>query len=202
MKTPYNFQARDLIDKVIFYKGRVWTIYAADGSNTGVFAYQGLKPYSTFRYSDSHSDRAIAYISLLEASVKLIDGDQIQECIKQEKAAESKKLSKKMAVEFLSELTGHGKSKINAEIKDDHNSFSVQLGRINYSLYKLDGRLRLNHNLHGTTRSTTFDFVTWKHDIQFEDREKRRYAREEREEIIEDYKHTYHCNCDQKGKRL
>lgn len=34
----------ELYDKVIYYKGRVWTIYALSGNRDGVFAYQGLKP--------------------------------------------------------------------------------------------------------------------------------------------------------------
>lgn len=31
----------DVIDKVIYVKGRVWTIYGAN--NNGVFCYQGVK---------------------------------------------------------------------------------------------------------------------------------------------------------------
>ncbi|WP_156314037.1 hypothetical protein [Lysinibacillus sp. ZYM-1] len=46
----------DLYDKVIYYKGRVWTIYALSGNRDGVFAYQGLQ-----------SNRNIAYLKMDEA---------------------------------------------------------------------------------------------------------------------------------------
>lgn len=190
-------QAIDLLDKVIYYKGRVWTIYALTGNHNGVFVYQGLKPYSTFKYDSNRSDRNISYLEIQEAVGCIIEGDQIKECVKNEKTAESKKLNKKMAVEFFADLTGHTKSKINSEIEEEYNNgFSIQLGKVRYNLFKLDGRLHLHHNIHDHTDGTTFDFVTWKHDSNYEDKKTREHRREEAESVIEHYKHKYQCKCD------
>lgn len=192
--------AENLFDKVLCYRGRVWTIYALSGNYDGVFAYQGLKPYPSYKYDSVRSDRNISYVKMQEALECLIDGEQIVECVKKEKAADVKKLNKKMAVEFLVYLTGHGKAKINNEIKESFNGFLIQLGQVRYDLFKLDGRLHVHHNLHGNTTGTTFDFVTWKHDSNYEDRQIRQLRCEEAESIVEDYKHRYQCNCDKNAQ--
>lgn len=75
---------QDLYDKVVYYKGRVWTIYALS-DDQGVFAYQGLKPYSTFVYNENRINRNVSYISLQEALECIVDGDKIEDCIKNEK---------------------------------------------------------------------------------------------------------------------
>lgn len=188
----------DLLDKVIYYRGRVWTIYAETGNRDGVFAFQGLKPpYSTFKYDSYRSDRNISFLKMQEALDCIIDGDQITECVKSEKTAESKKLNKKMAVEFFADLTGHTRSKINSDIEEKYNNvYSIRLGQVCYDLYKLDGRLHLQHNMHGHTTGTTFDFVTWKHDSHYEDRQTRVHRREEAERIVEEYKDKFQCKCD------
>ncbi|WP_175537548.1 hypothetical protein, partial [Mycobacterium tuberculosis] len=155
---------QDLYDKVVYYKGRVWTIYALS-DDQGVFAYQGLKPYSTFVYNENRINRNVSYISLQEALECIVDGDKIEDCIKNEKKAESKKLNKKMAVDFLAYLTGHTKSKINSEIQENYNGgFQIVLGEVSYDLWKKEGRLHLHHNLHQHAMGATFDFVTWRHD--------------------------------------
>jgi hypothetical protein len=187
----------ELYDKVIYYKGRVWIIYALSGD--GVFAYQGLKPYETFKYDSYQSNRNISYLKIDEALQCIIDGDQIEACVKAEKKAQSKKLSKKMAVEFLADLTGHPKSKILSVMEERFNgSFSVVLGQICYDLFKLDGRLHLHHNMHGNTTGTVFDFVTWKHDSMYEDAQNREQKNEYKQEIIEAYKDKHNCSCDRK----
>lgn len=188
------YQDVELYDKVIYYKGRVWTIYALTGNHDGIFAYQGLKPYETFKYDSYQSNRNIAYLKMDEALQCIIDGNQIEACVKAEKKAESKTLSKKMAVDFLSEITGHAKAKINSVIDDRFNGFTVQLGQVRYDLFKVDGRLHLHHNMHGTTDGTTFDFVTWKIDSLYEDKARNEYKKE----IIDAYKDSHNCSCDRK----
>jgi hypothetical protein len=126
------------------------------------------------------------------------DEDKIAECARAEKFAQAKKLNKKMAVEFLANLTGHAKSKINSDIEENHNSFTILLGRVRYDLWKNDGRLQLQHNLHGRTIGTAFDFVTWKHDSMYDDARKQQQDNEDRKEAIENYKHRYNCSCDLK----
>lgn len=192
--------SQDLYDKVLFYKGRVWTIYALTGD--GVFAFQGLKPYSSFKYDSNRHEKNISYIKMVEVLECIIEGEKIAECVDIERKSDAKKLSKKMAVEFLSYLTGHTSGKINCEIIEQegrvNGSFTVVLGQVRYDIWKMDGRLHLHHNMHGTTTGTTFDFVTWKVDSNYEDRERRQSQRDERELIIEDYKHQYQCRCDEK----
>lgn len=192
-------QEIELYDKVVYYKGRVWTIYALTGNNDGVFAYHGLKPYGSFRYDSDRSDRSISYFSMKEVLGLIVeDKDKIAECVEAEKIAQAKKLNKKMAVEFLVHLTGHTKTKINNEIEDNHNRFTILLGRVHYDLSKINGRLQLQHNMHGRTTNTTFDFVTWKHDSMYDDARKQEQDSEDRKEAIENYKHRYNCSCDQK----
>jgi hypothetical protein len=193
-------QADDLYDKVLYYKGRVWTIYALTGNYDGVFVYQGLKPYSTFQYDSYRHDRNISYIKMHEVLECIIEGEQIQECVKSEKAADAKKLNKKMAVDFLVNLTGHARSKVNSEIVEQGHAFTIVLGSVRYDLFKLDGRLHLHHNIHGTTEGTVFDFVTWKHDTNYEDKQREKERKEEAKNIIEDYKYRYQCECDKKKR--
>jgi hypothetical protein len=55
----------ELIDQVVSYKERVWTVYSY--MKDGVFAYQGLKPFKSFDYvkESKHFDsfkKNIAYI--------------------------------------------------------------------------------------------------------------------------------------------
>lgn len=194
-------QVNELVDKVIYYKGRVWTVYAITGNQDGVFIYQGLKPYSTFQFDSYSSNRNTSYLKLQEALDCIIEGVQITECVKNEKKAESKKLNKKLAVDFFVYLTGHAKSKINSEIVEEYNAgFKIVLGQVRYDLWKMDGRLHLHYNMHGNTTGTTFDFVTWKHDSNYEDRQLRESRREEAKSIIEDYKQKYRCSCDNDAK--
>jgi len=189
-------QSADLHGKVIYYKGRVWTIYALTGNHDGVFAFQGLKPYTSYQYNSYRSDRNIVYVRMQDALQCIIDSDQIETCVKAENKAQSKDLNKKMAVEFLAGLTGHSKSKISDRIEERFSGFSIMLGQANYDLFKLDGRLHLLHNLHGTTDGTTFDFVTLQHDNHYEDKQRQKERQDEAENIIEDYKHKYQCKCD------
>ncbi|EPD80533.1 MULTISPECIES: hypothetical protein [unclassified Paenibacillus] len=186
----------DLYDKVLYYKGRVWTIYALDGNHDGVFAFQGLKPYTSFKYDSYSHDRNISYLKMAEALECIIEEEKIAECVHLERKADAKKLSKKMAVDFLAHLTGHTVGKIDGEVEEQHNGFTVVLGQVRYDLWKMDGRLHLHHYMHGTTTGTTFDFVTWKVDTNYEDKQRRQSQREEKELIIEEYKHYHHCKCD------
>lgn len=85
-------QGVELYDTVIYYKGRVWTIYALSGNQEGVFAYQGLKPYETFKY-DTQSNRNITYLKMDVALNCIVEGeDRIAECVKNEKIAQAKNL--------------------------------------------------------------------------------------------------------------
>lgn len=78
-----------------------------------------------------------------------------------------------MAVDFLAYLTGHTKSKINSEIQENYNGgFQIVLGEVSYDLWKKEGRLHLHHNLHQHAMGATFDFVTWRHDSIYEERER------------------------------
>ncbi|MBJ6360487.1 hypothetical protein ACFOQM_04060 [Paenibacillus sp. GCM10012307] len=183
----------ELYDKVIYYKGRVWTIYGLTGNHDGVFVYQGLKPYETFQYDSYSSKRNVCYIDIDEVLECIIEGNQIEECVKNEKIAQSKKLNKKMAVEFFAEFTGHARTKINSEIKESGNGFEVVLGMVRYNLWKLDGRLHLNHNIHAHTTGTVFDFVTWKHDSLYREAQQKEFKRE----IIDEYKYNHNCSCDE-----
>ncbi|RXZ84618.1 hypothetical protein EBB07_00960 [Paenibacillaceae bacterium] len=191
-------QEVNLYDKAIYYKGRVWTIYALTGNHDGVFAYQGLKPYETFKYKSYRSDRNISYLKMDEALECIIEGDRINECVKNEQIAQAKKLNKKMAVEFFSDLTGHARTKINSEIKESGNGFTIVLGLVRFNLWKSDGRLHLHHNMHAHTTGTVFDFVTWKHDSLYEDAEKNEFKKE----IIDEYKDNHNCSCDRKERKL
>ncbi|WP_042348679.1 hypothetical protein [Bacillus massiliigorillae] len=189
----------ELYDKMIYYKGRVWTIYALTENHDGVFAYQGLKPYDTFKYDSYQSNLNITFLKMDEALNCIVEGDDcIAECVKNEKIAQAKKLNKEMAVEFLVYLTGHPKTKINSEIEEEHNCFKIVLGQIRYALWKSDGRLYLHHQINGKTTDTSFDFVTWKPDSMHEYANNKKQENEYKQEIIEAYKDKHNCSCDRK----
>lgn len=175
----------DFIEQVVFYKGRVWTIYGT--SNNGVFAYNGLKPYPTFEFrsqDDFWSSRfRTTYIP--DAEIQVIEGEEIEKCLKQEKAADKKKLNKKYATEFFTWLTGHSKGFVAKNLEERFNGYQFAPGHIRYEIWKMDGALYLSHNTNnGYTEHSYFDYVTWESEDRLFEKNKRAHE----DEIIEQYK--------------
>jgi hypothetical protein len=180
----------ELIDKVVSYKGRVWTIYSTSGQ--GIFAYQGLKPFSSFNYNEdsrrySTFRKNIAFIKKDEFTI--LTGDDIQTAVKKEKAQLKKELTRKKAIDFYVYLTGHSKAFVSKHIQERHNGFDFEPGAVRYSLWKTSrsgetGYLILSHNLEGTTHHAYFDFITFRTD----DLETDRSWEEVKQEIIDNYK--------------
>jgi hypothetical protein len=180
----------ELIDKVVFYKGRVWTIYSTSGD--GVFAYQGLKPFASFNYHEdsqrySTFKKNISFIKNDE--IELLANEQIQAAVKKEEREIKKPLSRKKAIEFYVYLTGHSKAFVSKHILERHNGFDFAPGAVGYSLWKTSrrgesGYLILSHNTEGTTHHAYFDFITFKTD----DIETERSWEAVKEEIIDNYK--------------
>ena len=173
----------EMIDKVVFYKGRVWTVYSVSPDHKGVFAYQGLKPWPTYEHNGPNKLTKIStYIPSNE--IKVIEGKEIDEYMSLEKKAEKRKLNKKYAVEFFSYLTGHTKSFISKNIKETFGGFEFTPGRISYRIWKMNGALYLSHNTNSSTTHAYFDYVTWEdHSVLYEQSE-----RELEKEIVERYK--------------
>lgn len=185
----------EFIDKTVHYKGRVWTIYAVSGNHNGAFAYNGIKPYPTFRY-DSHDEfckRRFNTTYIPDVDIKVIEGEEIDKCLKIEKAAEKKKLNKKYAIEFSSWLTGHSKSFVSKRIEERFNGYRFGPGQIKYEIWKSDGALLLSHNSNnGYTEHSYFDYVTWESEDRLYEKSKRAHEDEiienNRDYIIEEYK--------------
>lgn len=175
----------DLIDKVVYYKGRVWTIYGT--SNNGAWAYNGLKPYDTFKFrSDDHFWREryrTTYIP--DTDINVIEGEEIENCLKLEKAADKKKLNKRYATEFFSWLTGHAKGFVSKHLEERFNGFQFAPGHICYEIWKMDGAIYLSHNTNnGYTENSYFDYVTW----ESEERLYKKNKQAHEDEIIEQYR--------------
>jgi hypothetical protein len=179
----------DLIDKVVFYKGRVWTIYSTSGE--GVFAYKGLKPFSSFNYNEdsrrySTFRKNITFIKKDE--ITILAGDDIQTAVKKEKAQLKKELTRKKAIDFYVYLTGHSKAFVSKHIQERHNGFEFSPGAIRYDLWKTSRGERsfliLSHNIEGNSQHAYFDFITFETD----DVETDRSWEEVKQEIIDNYK--------------
>lgn len=179
----------DLIDKVVSYKGRVWTIYSTCGD--GVFAYQGLKPFASFNYYEdsqrySSFKKNTTYIK--QDEITLLPGDEIQSAIKKEQLEIKKKLTRKKAIDFYIYLTGHSKAFVNKNLTEAHHSFNFAPGAISYQLWK-SGRgensfLILSHNMKGSTSHVYYDFITFEMDVLELDRSWEAI----KQEIIDEYK--------------
>jgi hypothetical protein len=182
----------ELIDKVVFYKGRVWTIYSTSGD--GLFAYQGLKPFASFNYNEdsqrySTFKKNIAYIKKDE--IAILTGEDIQIAVKKEEKDMKKPLSRKKAIDFYVHFTGHSKAFVSKHIQEHYNGFGFSPGAVQYDLWKTSRRsgsnfLILSHNMEGTTHHAYFDFITFKTD----DLETDRSWEEVKQEIIDNYKES------------
>jgi hypothetical protein len=180
----------DLIDQVVQFKGRVWTIYST--TNEGVFAYQGLKPFPSFNYREesqrfSSFRKNIAYIK--HGEINILTGEDIPAAVKKEEKEMKKPLSCKKAIEFFVHLTGHSRSFVSKNIEEHfNNSFSFIPGAIRYRLWKhnrgLSSFLILSHNMKGSESHVYYDFITFKTD----DIELERSWEEIKQEIIDEYK--------------
>jgi DNA polymerase III delta prime subunit len=131
----------DLIDKVVLHKGRVWTIYSS--SNDGVFAYQGLKPFSTFNYNEdsrkySSFKKNIAFIK--QDEINILTDEEIKAAVKKEERDMKKPLSRKKAIDFFVYLTGHTKAFVSKNIQEDETIY--QYDTI-YDKIKSDKQIRV-----------------------------------------------------------
>lgn len=185
----------NLLDKVILYKGRVWTIYSivTNKGNEGVFAYQGLKPFSSFNYnSDSRRfstfKKNIVFIKIDE--INILTDDDISIAVKKEEKEMKKPLSRKKAIDFFAYLTGHSKAFVSKHIHeyDYRDSFDFSPGSFRYSLWKNNSGLRsfliLSHNMEGSESHVYYDFITFETD----DVEIERSWEEVKQEIIDNFK--------------
>ncbi|MBO0962527.1 hypothetical protein J1P26_22795 [Neobacillus sp. MM2021_6] len=179
----------NLMDKVVHYKGRVWTIYST--SHDGVFAYQGLKPFASFNYNEdsrkySTFKKNIVYIKNDE--ITILTGDEIQAAVKKEEKEMRKPLSRKKAIDFYVYLTGHSKAFVSKHIQERHRGFGFIPGAVGYDLWKHNRGERsfliLSHNMENHTQHAYFDFITFETD----DLEHERSWEAIKQEIIDNYK--------------
>lgn len=175
---------KDLFDKVLYLNNRVWTVYGV--TDNGVFCYQGVKPYDSFQF-DSRKNNTIntAYFPIEVIQDAIIEGEEIEWCMKKMKTADNKKLSKQHAIDFFVHLTGHTKSFITKNIESHlaMESFRFKPGSVAYEIYKSEGALLLSHNLHGFTRHVYFDFLTFDHHDILNEENENAY----RQQIIDEY---------------
>ena len=178
-------QANELLDKVVYYKGRVWTIYST--SRDGVLAYQGLKPFSSFDYykdSQRYSSfkKNTTYIN--QDEIMFLNGDEIKSALKKEEREMKKPLSRKKAIDFYVYFTGHSKAFVSKNLEEKHHSFDFTPGAVWYQLWKMDGALYLSHNMDGSSHHVNYDFITFEpHDILNDKR-----WESIKNEIIDDFK--------------
>ncbi|OIJ12693.1 hypothetical protein BKP37_12905 [Anaerobacillus alkalilacustris] len=186
-----QLELNDLFDKVIYVKGRVWTIYATTGKceSEGVWAYEGVKPYPNFKFDSTcpyHNEKyQISFFFKETALEGLIEGNEIDNCMKQMKREDKKKLTRKKAIEFYVHLTGHTKSFVSKNLVEKFNdTYSFAPGSLCYDLWKSEGALLLSHNLEGHTNMSWFDFITFKPHSRLNDK----HWEAVKEEIIDHYK--------------
>jgi hypothetical protein len=173
-----------VIDKVLFHKGRVWTIYAE--TNNGAFAFQGVKPYHNFQYdSRIHSTNInFTYIQEEDINPNLLEPNEIESHLKLMSAAEEKKLTLKSAIEFFVQLTGHSKNFTSKKIeKTGHDSFLFNPGQLRYEIWKTNGAILLSHNTNGYTNLAYFDFITFESHTALNEMK----SNEQKREIIEQF---------------
>jgi hypothetical protein len=181
---------KELLDKVILYKGRVWTIYSY--MKDGVFAYQGLKPFKSFDYEKESKrfdsfKKNITYIRTDE--INILTDDIIADAVKKEEKEMKKTLSRKKAIDFFVYLTGHSKAFVSKNIEEHYNnSFWFTPGAVRYNLWKHNRGLRsfliLSHNMKGSESHVYYDFITFETD----DIELERSWEKVKQEIIDGYK--------------
>jgi hypothetical protein len=177
-----KMEVEGLLDKVIYIKNRVWTIYAT--TNNGVFCYQGIKPYPSFKYDSTQMTLNISYFDLEDVAVSFIEGSKIEWYMEKMKSSDKKKLTKQHAVDFYVHLTGQSKSFVTKYMEERDHALSLTTGAIRFDLWKSDGALLLSHNIHGTTHLAYFDFLTFESHSQLNDRSTDAY----KQEIIDSYK--------------
>jgi hypothetical protein len=176
-----------LINKVIWQKGRVWTIYSySGGMKPGIFCYQGLKPYPSFKY-DSYRDyypkKKTSYFRVED--LNFIEGDEIEKYLKQMESEDKKKLTRTKAIKFYMQLTGHSKNFVSKNLKENYNdSFEFSPGAICFELWKTKGILLLSHDIHGSIHHAYFDFITFESDSNEEEKSREDY----KQQIIDDFK--------------
>ncbi|WP_445506745.1 hypothetical protein [Niallia sp. 03190] len=182
-------ESKEALDKVLFTKGRVWTVYSTseDGS---IFCFQGIKPHESFKFDDRNNYRnlPIAYFNLADIEDKFIQKEEIDFFIKIMETEEKKPLTKKKAIDFFVHLTGHSRAFISKRTLEKgisgRGTYEFIPGAIRYELYKTEGSLCLRHNMDGYTHHLYYDFITfYPHDYLNEKRNKAI-----KEEIINDYK--------------
>jgi hypothetical protein len=179
----------ELLDKVVSYKGKVWTIYST--SNDGVFAYQGLKPFSSFNYHEdsrkySSFKKNIAFIK--QEEINILNDEEIKNAVKKEEREMKKPLSRKKAIDFFVYLTGHSKAFVSKHIEENWHGFHFEPGAFRYRLWKQRrgerGYLILSHNMKGSESHVYYDFITFETD----DIELERSWEEVKQEIIDEFK--------------
>lgn len=171
-----------LFDKVVYMKGRVWTIYGT--TDNGVFCYLGVKPYPTFEFDNYQHNKTMTISYFENKDLKFIEGDEIDWCMQKMESEDKKKLTRKKAIDFYVYLTGHSKNFVTKNLEEKHRSFLFSPGAVRYDLWKYEGALLLSHDLNdGFTQHTYFDFITFEHHGILN--EKSREAH--RQEIIDSY---------------
>lgn len=189
-KNVKDLELHELVDKVAYIKGRVWTIYATTGKceSEGVWVFQGVKPYPNFKFDSVipyHREKyQTSFFSKETVIAGLIEGDEIDKRLKQMEREDKKKLNRKKAIDFYVHLTGHTKSFISRKIEENFNSFQLIAGAIRYDLWKCNGALSLSHNIHGHTNHAYFDFITFKSHSHLNEK----HFEDIKEEIIDQYK--------------
>lgn len=180
----------DLIDNVVQYKGRVWTIHSVS-TGQGVFAYQGLKPFASFDYhkdSQRYSTFKKNTIYIKQDEITILTGDDIQSAVKKEQSEIKKKLTRKKAIDFYVYLTGHSRAFVTKKIDEGWHSFGFTPGAVRYRLWKHErgehSFLLLSHNMKGTESHVYYDFITFETD----DLELERSWEAVKQEIIDGYK--------------
>jgi hypothetical protein len=181
----------NLYDKVIWAKGRIWTIYGTNETGeTGVWCYQGLKPFSSYKFDSSRRNhgRNINYFHLKDCVFLETELEQ-QQKLEEMETEDKKKLNKTKAIEFFMYLTGHSKTFVSKNIHQEKrysgNAFEFNPGFVRYSIWKSEGCIYL-HQLLGNESwdSSYFDFITFETQDRLNDLKREK----ERNEIIEDYK--------------
>lgn len=115
----------------------------------------------------------------------IIEGEEIEWCLKKVEKAENKELTNDCAVHFFRFLTEHSESFLRKRIEDQDGRFSVQIGAVYYQIWKSHKKaLVLTHNTSDYTELIYYDYLTFKIFEKLNSEMREAY----KQEIIENYK--------------
>ncbi|MYL43994.1 hypothetical protein [Virgibacillus salexigens] len=153
------------IDKVIYAKGRLWTIFSV--TLEGVFCVVGIRPTPIKENKPKiKGEWNTRFFKFQEIEGKILEDREVQEHLQKMRRIERRPLNKTRACDFLSELLGCSRSSIVKYLDETPDAmkdykFVLKYGLITYELTKEGRMFVLKHDMHGMRLTAYFDMFTF-----------------------------------------